>query len=455
MVRMDTIQYNLPQNRIPHAWYNILPDLPKPLAPTLHPGTMQPIGPDDLAPLFPMALIMQEVSQEREIEIPDPVRQVYAQWRPSPLYRARRLEKALDTPAKIYYKYEGVSPAGSHKLNTAVAQAYYNKIEGTKRLSTETGAGQWGSALAMACAFFGLECKVYMVRVSYDQKPYRRALMEAFGASVTASPSMETASGRAILAEHPNTNGSLGIAISEAVEVAAKDPETKYALGSVLNHVLLHQTVIGLETIEQMALADDEPDLIVGCTGGGSNFAGLVMPYLGRKIKGQCHARVVAVEPAACPSLTKGHFAYDFGDTGHLTPLVKMHTLGSTFIPPGIHAGGLRYHGMAPLVSHVKDLGLIEATSVQQLDAFAAGIQFARAEGIIPAPEANHAIAAAIGEALVAKEEGRERTILFILSGHGHFDMQSYIDYQAGKLENYEYPAEEIAMALAGLPSVG
>ena len=455
MVRMDTIQYNLPQNRIPHAWYNILPDLPKPLAPTLHPGTMQPIGPDDLAPLFPMALIMQEVSQEREIEIPDPVRQVYAQWRPSPLYRARRLEKALDTPAKIYYKYEGVSPAGSHKLNTAGAQAYYNKIEGTKRLSTETGAGQWGSALAMACAFFGLECKVYMVRVSYDQKPYRRALMEAFGASVTASPSMETASGRAILAEHPNTNGSLGIAISEAVEVAAKDPETKYALGSVLNHVLLHQTVIGLETIEQMALADDEPDLIVGCTGGGSNFAGLVMPYLGRKIKGQCHARVVAVEPAACPSLTKGHFAYDFGDTGHLTPLVKMHTLGSTFIPPGIHAGGLRYHGMAPLVSHVKDLGLIEATSVQQLDAFAAGIQFARAEGIIPAPEANHAIAAAIGEALVAKEEGRERTILFILSGHGHFDMQSYIDYQAGKLENYEYPAEEIAMALAGLPAVG
>jgi tryptophan synthase beta chain len=455
MVRMDTIQYNLPQNRIPHAWYNILPDLPKPLAPTLHPGTMRPIGPEDLAPLFPMALIMQEVSQEREIEIPDPVRQVYAQWRPSPLYRARRLEKALDTPAKIYYKYEGVSPAGSHKPNTAVAQAYYNKIEGTKRLSTETGAGQWGSALAMACAFFGLECKVYMVRVSYDQKPYRRALMEAFGASVTASPSMETESGRAILAEHPNTNGSLGIAISEAVEVAAKDPETKYALGSVLNHVLLHQTVIGLETIEQMALADDEPDLIVGCTGGGSNFAGLVMPYLGRKIKGQCHARVVAVEPSACPSLTKGHFAYDFGDTGHLTPLVKMHTLGSTFIPPGIHAGGLRYHGMAPLVSHVKDLGLIEATSVQQLDAFAAGIQFARAEGIIPAPEANHAIAAAIGEALKAKEEGKERTILFNLSGHGHFDMQSYIDYTAGKLENYEYPAEEIAMALAGLPSVG
>jgi len=451
---METIQYNLPQDRIPEAWYNIQADLPKPLAPALHPGTLKPIGPDDLAPLFPMGLIQQEVSQEREIEIPGPVRQVYAQWRPAPLFRARRLEKALDTPAKIYYKYEGVSPSGSHKSNTAVAQAYYNKVEGTKRLSTETGAGQWGSALSMACAFFGLECKVYMVRVSYDQKPYRRALMEAFGASVTASPSTETESGLAILAEHPNTNGSLGIAISEAVEVAAKDPNTKYALGSVLNHVLLHQTVIGLETIEQMALAGDDPDVIIGCAGGGSNFAGLAMPYLGRKLKGQSHARVIAVEPAACPSLTKGQFAYDFGDTGHLTPLVKMHTLGSSFIPPGIHAGGLRYHGMGPLVSHVIDLGLAEATTVQQLDAFAAGIQFARAEGIIPAPEANHAVAEAIREALVAKEEGKERTILFVLSGHGHFDMQSYIDYQAGKLENYDYPAEEIAMALAGLPAV-
>jgi tryptophan synthase beta chain len=451
---METIQYNLPQDRIPEAWYNIQADLPKPLAPALHPGTLKPIGPDDLAPLFPMGLIQQEVSQEREIEIPGPVRQVYAQWRPAPLFRARRLEKALDTPAKIYYKYEGVSPSGSHKSNTAVAQAYYNKVEGTKRLSTETGAGQWGSALSMACAFFGLECKVYMVRVSYDQKPYRRALMEAFGASVTASPSTETESGLAILAEHPKTNGSLGIAISEAVEVAAKDPNTKYALGSVLNHVLLHQTVIGLETIEQMALAGDDPDVIIGCAGGGSNFAGLAMPYLGRKLKGQSHARVIAVEPAACPSLTKGQFAYDFGDTGHLTPLVKMHTLGSSFIPPGIHAGGLRYHGMGPLVSHVIDLGLAEATTVQQLDAFAAGIQFARAEGIIPAPEANHAVAEAIREALVAKEEGKERTILFVLSGHGHFDMQSYIDYQAGKLENYDYPAEEIAMALAGLPAV-
>ncbi|HVJ09502.1 MAG TPA: TrpB-like pyridoxal phosphate-dependent enzyme [Acidisarcina sp.] len=455
MLPMDSIQYNLPQSRIPQAWYNIVADLPKPMAPVLHPGTMKPIGPDDLAPLFPMSLILQEVSTEREIEIPEEVRQLYAQWRPAPLFRARRLEKALDTPARIYYKYEGVSPAGSHKLNSAVAQAYYNKKDGTKRLSTETGAGQWGSSLAMACAFFGLECKVYMVRVSYDQKPYRRALMEVYGASVTASPSMETESGRAILAQNPESTGSLGMAISEAVEVAAKDPNTKYALGSVLNHVLLHQTVIGLESIEQMALAGDEPDVIVGCTGGGSNFAGLVMPYLGRKLKGQGHARVVAVEPAACPSLTKGRFTYDFGDTGHLTPLVKMHTLGSTFVPPGIHAGGLRYHGMAPLVSHVMDLGLIEATSVQQLDAFAAGIQFARAEGIVPAPEANHAIAGAIAEALRAKEEGKERTILFGLSGHGHFDMQSYIDYQAEKLSNYDYPEEEIAMALAGLPSVG
>jgi tryptophan synthase beta chain len=454
MLRMETIQYNLPQSRIPQAWYNIAADLPKPMAPPLHPGTLQPLGPDDLAPLFPMSLILQEVSTEREIEIPGPVRQVYAQWRPSPLFRARRLEKALDTPAHIYYKNEGVSPAGSHKPNTAVPQAYYNKMEGTRRLATETGAGQWGSSLAMACAFFKMECKVYMVRVSYDQKPYRRALMEVFGASVTASPSIETEIGRAILSEHPDSNGSLGIAISEAVEVAAKDPHTKYALGSVLNHVMLHQTVIGLEAIEQMALAGDEPDVILACTGGGSNFSGLVMPFLGRKIKGKGHARIVAVEPAACPSLTKGQFTYDFGDTGHLTPLVKMHTLGSTFMPPGIHAGGLRYHGMAPLVSLVLDVGLIEATAVHQLDAFAAGIQFARAEGIIPAPESNHAIAGAIYEALEAKREGKPRTILFNLSGHGHFDMQSYIDYQAGILQNYEYPAEEIAMALAGLPTV-
>jgi len=452
---MDTIQYSLPQSRIPQAWYNIVADLPEPMSPPLHPGTLKPLGPDDLAPLFPMSLIMQEVSTEREIEIPGEVRQLYAQWRPSPLFRARRLEKALDTPAHIYYKYEGVSPAGSHKLNTAVAQVFYNKKDGTKHLSTETGAGQWGSSLAMACSFFGLDCRVFMVRVSYNQKPYRRALMEAFGASVTASPSIETESGRAILAVHPDSNGSLGIAITEAVEIAAKDPNTKYALGSVLNHVLLHQTVIGLEAIEQMALADDDPDVIIACAGGGSNFAGLAMPYLGRKLKGLSKARVVAVEPAACPSLTKGRFTYDFGDTGHLTPLVKMHTLGSTFMPPGIHAGGLRYHGMGPLVSHVMDLGLAEATTVQQLDAFAAGIQFARSEGIVPAPEANHAVAEAIRQALEAKAEGKQRTILFNLSGHGHFDMQSYIDYQAGKLENYDYPEEEIAMALAGLPSIG
>ena len=451
---MDSIKYTLSEDRLPRYWYNIVPRLPKPLAPVLHPGTLKPIGPDDLAPLFPMSLILQEVSAEPEIEIPDPVRQVYAQWRPTPLFRARRLEKALDTPARIYYKYEGVSPAGSHKPNTAVAQAFYNKQEGTRRLVTETGAGQWGSSLAMAAAFFGLECKVYMVRVSYQQKPYRRALMESFGASVTASPSSETESGKAILATHPHSTGSLGIAISEAVEVAAQDPHSKYSLGSVLNHVLLHQTVIGLETMEQMALAGDEPDVIVGCTGGGSNFAGLVLPYVGRKIEGKSAARIVAVEPTACPSLTKGRFTYDFGDTAHLTPLVKMHTLGSVFVPPGIHAGGLRYHGMAPLVSHLADLDLIEATAIQQLDAFGAGIQFARAEGIIPAPEANHAVAGAIHEALRAKEEGIARTILFNLCGHGHFDMQAYIDYLGGKLENFNYPAEEIAMALAGLPSV-
>ncbi len=453
MLRMETLQYRLPASHIPTTWCNIVADLPSPPAPPLHPGSLRPLGPEDLAPIFPMSLIAQEVSAEREIEIPEEVRQIYAQWRPTPLVRARRLEKVLDTPARIYYKYEGVSPAGSHKLNTAAAQAWYNRQEGVTHLSTETGAGQWGSALAMACAFLGMECRVFMVRVSYDQKPYRRALMETFGARVTASPSNQTDSGRAILAEHPDSKGSLGIAISEAVEVAAKDSKTKYALGSVLNHVLLHQTVIGQEAIEQMALASDEPDVIIGCTGGGSNFAGLVMPYLRRKLRRQCNARVIAVEPAACPSLTRGRFAYDFGDTAHLTPLVKMHTLGSTFIPPGIHAGGLRYHGIAPLVSHVIDLGLAEATTVQQLDAFAAGIQFVRAEGIVPAPEANHAVAVAIQQALEAKAEGKARTILFNLSGHGHFDMQSYIDYQAGKLENYDYPAEEIAMALAGLPA--
>jgi tryptophan synthase beta chain len=452
---MESVQYQLPQSKIPQAWYNVAADLSSPPAPPLHPGTLQPLGPDDLAPIFPMNLIQQEVSREREIEIPAPVRQIYAQWRVTPLFRARRLEQALDTPAKIFYKYEGASPAGSHKLNSAVPQAFFNKEAGTRHLTTETGAGQWGSSLSMACAMFGLDCKVYMVRVSYNQKPYRRALMEAFGASVTASPSNETAAGRAILAAQPDSNGSLGIAISEAVEAAVNDPDTKYTLGSVLNHVLLHQTVIGLEAIEQMAVADAEPDVVIACAGGGSNFGGMAFPWLGRNLSGKSKTRLVAVEPDACPTMTKGKFLYDFGDTAHLTPLVKMHTLGSTFMPPGIHAGGLRYHGMAPLVSHVLDLGLAEAATVQQLDAFAAGIRFARAEGIIPAPESNHAIAHAIKEALDAKAEGKEKTILFNLSGHGHFDMQSYIDYNTGKLENYAYPAEEIAMALAGLPAVG
>jgi tryptophan synthase beta chain len=452
---MDTLKFLLSEDHIPAAWYNIQADLPQPLAPVLHPATLQPVTPDDLLPLFPLDLILQEVSRESWIEIPAEVRQVYRQWRPTPLFRARRLEQALDTPARIYYKYEGVSPAGSHKPNTAVAQVHYNKQAGIRRLITETGAGQWGSALAMACAFFGLECQVYMVRISYDQKPYRRALMETYGAHVTPSPSPETSAGRAILAQNPNSTGSLGIAISEAVEVAAQDPAAHYSLGSVLNHVLLHQTAIGLEAIEQMEMAEDYPDVIVGCTGGGSNFAGIAFPFLGRRLRGDRDVRVLAVEPSACPSLTRGRFAYDFGDTAHLTPLVKMHTLGSIFVPPGIHAGGLRYHGMAPLVSHLLNLGQIEAMAVQQLDAFAAGVQFARAEGILPAPEANHAVVGVIKEALRCKEEGSRRAILFNLCGHGHFDMQAYIDYAAGKLQNFDYPAEEIALALAGLPGPG
>jgi tryptophan synthase beta chain len=452
---MDRIKYVLDEDRLPTAWYNIQADLPEPLPPVLHPGTKQPVGPDDLAPLFPMELIMQEVSQERTIEIPEEVQQIYRQWRPTPLYRARQLEKALDTPARIYYKYEGVSPTGSHKPNTAVAQAYYNKQAGVTRLATETGAGQWGSSLAAAGALFGLEVVVYMVRVSYNQKPYRRALMEAYGARVIASPSEETAAGRAILAEHPDSTGSLGIAIGEAVEVAAKDPDTRYALGSVLNHVLLHQTVIGEEALLQFEMADDYPDVVVGCTGGGSNFSGIAFPLIGKKLRGERDIRVVAVEPSACPTLTKGLYAYDYGDTAHLTPLVKMHTLGSTFVPPGFHAGGLRYHGMAPLVSHVAKLGLVETRAESQLDCFAAGVQFAQAEGIIPAPEANHAVKAAIDEALRCKEEGVSRAVLFNLCGHGHFDMQAYIDYHAGKLQDLQYSEEEMAMALAGLPSVG
>ena len=452
---MEPIKYTLTEKDMPQFWYNIASDLSAPPPPVLHPGTGQPIGPDDLAPLFPTALIMQEVSQERAIAIPEEVQAIYRQWRPTPLVRARRLEHALDTPAKIYYKYEGVSPSGSHKPNTAVAQAYYNKQEGVRRLVTETGAGQWGSALAMACAFFGLRCEVYMVKVSYQQKPYRRALMEAFGARVIASPSEETNAGRAILAEHADSTGSLGIAISEAVEVAAQDPDSKYALGSVLNHVLLHQTVIGQEALKQLEMAGDYPDIIVGCTGGGSNFSGIAFPFIGAKLRGERDVRVIAVEPAACPSLTRGPYAYDFGDTAKMTPLVKMHTLGHDFVPEGIHAGGLRYHGMAPLVSHLLELGLIEARAETQLRCFEAGIQFARAEGIIPAPEATHAVRATIDEALRCKESGEPKVILFNLCGHGHFDMGAYIDYMAGKLRDHEYSREEVAMALAALPSVG
>jgi len=450
----DSVKYLLPEDRIPRAWYNIAADLPQPLPPPLHPGTGQPIGPDDLSPIFPMALIAQEVSAEREIEIPGPVREVYKLWRPAPLFRARRLEQVLDTPARIFYKYEGVSPPGSHKPNTAVAQAFYNREAGIKKLSTETGAGQWGSSLAFAGALFGLEVKVYMVAISYQQKPYRRVLMETYGATCTPSPSNETDAGKAILAQDPKSPGSLGIAISEAVEVAAKNPDTNYSLGSVLNHVLLHQTVIGIEALEQMEMAGFWPDVVIGCTGGGSNFSGLVLPFLGKKLREKKDVRIVAAEPAACPSLTRGKYAYDFGDTGHLTPLVKMHTLGSTFIPPGFHAGGLRYHGMAPLVSHLKELNLIEAVAVKQTPCFEAGVTFARAEGIVPAPEATHAVRAAFDEALKCKQEGKARTILFNLSGHGHFDMQAYADYFAGKLEDRDYDEAKLQAALAALPKV-
>ena len=447
-------KYLLPEDRIPRAWYNLQADLPRPLPPVLHPGTGQPIGPDDLAPLFPMALIQQEVTTEREVEIPEPVRDVYRLWRPAPLFRAHRLEKALGTPAKIFYKYEGVSPAGSHKPNTAVAQAFYNHDAGVRRLTTETGAGQWGTSLAFSAALFDLDVTVFQVRVSFDQKPYRRAVMETYGARCVASPSQETEYGRSVLAQRPDHPGSLGIAISEAVEIAARNDDTKYALGSVLNHVLLHQSVIGLEAMEQMRMADAWPDVIIGCAVGGSNFAGLAFPFIGDALRGGRRSRVVAVEPAACPTLTRGRYAYDFGDTARLTPLTKMHTLGSTFTPPGFHAGGLRYHGMAPLVSHVKELGLIEAVAYQQTECFAAGVQFARTEGIVPAPEANHAIKAAIDEALRCKREGRAETILFGLSGHGHFDMQAYTDHAAGQLTDASYDERELAMALAGLPSV-
>ncbi|CAA7620489.1 TrpB-like pyridoxal phosphate-dependent enzyme [Magnetospirillum sp. UT-4] len=449
----DTVKYLLPEDQLPKAWYNLAADLPAPPPPPLHPGTGQPCGPDDLAPIFPMAVIAQEMTSERWVDIPEPVRQIYRLWRPSPLVRARGLEKALDTPARIYFKYEGVSPAGSHKPNTAVPQAFYNKQEGVKRLSTETGAGQWGSSLAFAGSLFGLEVEVFMVKISYNQKPYRRALMETYGARCVASPSTLTNAGRTILEKDPDSNGSLGIAISEAVEVAATRDDTKYALGSVLNHVCLHQTVIGEEAMAQMAMANDAPDVVIACTGGGSNFAGLAFPYIREKLKGQ-QVRVVAVEPSSCPTLTKGTYAYDFGDTGHLTPLVKMHTLGSTFMPPGSHAGGLRYHGMAPMVSHVKELGLIEARSYAQTECFKAAVAFARAEGIVPAPESSHAVKAAVDEALAAKAEGKARSILFNLSGHGHFDMQAYTDYFGGKLQDLDYGEADLQTALAALPKV-
>jgi tryptophan synthase beta chain len=444
----------LKDSEIPKAWYNIIADMPNPPAPVLHPGTGKPVTPDDLLPLFPMALIEQEVSSQRFIPIPEEVLKIYALWRPSPLYRAKRLEAAIGTRSRIYYKYEGVSPAGSHKPNTSIPQAYYNKMAGRKRIATETGAGQWGSALALGASFFGLEAKVYMVKVSYRQKPYRRMLMETYGAKVVPSPSEDTRSGRQILADAPDSPGSLGIAISEAVEDAATREDTSYALGSVLNHVLLHQTVIGLECQEQMKIAGDYPDVVIACCGGGSNLAGIGFPFLRDKIAGSKNPRVVAVEPASCPTLTKGTYAYDFGDTARLTPLVKMYTLGHDFVPAGIHAGGLRYHGDSPLVSQLHHEGLIEAQAYPQTVVFKSAVAFARAEGILPAPESSHAIHGAIVEATKADEEGREKAILFNLSGHGFFDLSAYDDFLGGRLVDHEHPESEIREALGRLPKV-
>ena len=444
----------LDESELPTRWYNLLADLPVPPPPPLHPGTLQPVGPDDLAPLFPMDLIRQEVSAEQYLDIPGAVLDVYKLWRPSPLYRAYRLEKALQTPARIYYKYEGVSPAGSHKPNTAVPQAYYNAQAGVRRLTTETGAGQWGTALAFACAQFGLDCEVWQVRASYDQKPYRRIMIEVFGGKVYPSPSDRTEAGRAILAADPDSPGSLGIAISEAVEVAAKAEDTKYALGSVLNHVLLHQTIIGEEALIQLAKVDETPDLIVGCTGGGSNFAGLFFPFLREKLAGRISPVIRAVEPSACPSLTRGVYAYDFGDTAGLTPLIKMHTLGHGFIPDPIHAGGLRYHGMSPVISHLYDQGMIEAVAKPQRECFAAGVQFARTEGIVPAPEPTHALAAAIEEALRCRESGEERVILTALCGHGHLDLPAYEAYLSGTMIDRDLDAAALATAVEALPPV-
>jgi tryptophan synthase beta chain len=444
---MTETKITLPESAIPERWYNIQADMPNPPQPVLHPGTGEPVGPDDLAPLFPMDLILQEVSQDAEVPIPDAVRDVYRLWRPTPLYRAHRLEAALGTRSRIFYKYEGTSPAGSHKPNTAIAQAYFVKESGRKRIATETGAGRWGSEVALAAQFFGLECKVYMVKVSYEQKPYRRSMMETWGASVVASPSEDTNSGRAVLEADPASPGSLGIAISEAVEDAAQHDDTAYSLGSVLNHVLMHQTVIGQEALAQMEIAGVFPDLVAGCVGGGSNFAGLAFPFLREKFGGR-DIEVLACEPAACPTLTRGPFAYDFGDTSQLTPLVPMHTLGHDFVPPGIHAGGLRYHGMAPLVSQLVVDGLVHAEAYGQTDVFASAVQFARTEGIIPAPESSHAIHGVVRAAAAADAEGRERTILFNLSGHGHFDLGAYDAYLHGQLEDFELPEDEIARAL-------
>ena len=452
---MTQHKFLLDESRLPKAWYNINADMPVPAAPVLHPGTKEPVTPDFLAVLFPMALIMQQVSPERWIEIPEPVRDVYRLWRPTPLHRAVRLERALDTPAHIYYKYEGVSPVGSHKPNTAVAQAFYNKQEGVKALTTETGAGQWGSALAMACNFFGIDLEVFMVNVSYEQKPYRRIIMENYGATVYASPTDRTQYGRRVRAEDPQSNGSLGIAISEAVETAATSGgRKKYSLGSVLGFVLMHQSVIGLEALEQLALAGEYPDIVIGCAGGGSNFGGFAYPFLHKNLTEGKKTTIVAVEPASCPSLTKGKYTFDYGDTAAMAPIVKMHTLGHTFMPPGIHAGGLRYHGMAPSVSALVASGHIEARAVNQLTTFDAAVQFSRAEGIIPTPESAHAIRVAIDEALRCKREGTRRVIAFNLSGHGHFDMGAYEAYQRGKLEDYEYPAALVAEAMKHLPEV-
>jgi tryptophan synthase beta chain len=448
------MKYLLTEEQIPRYWYNIIPDLPSPPAPVLHPGTLQPVKPDDLAPLFPMALIEQEMSAQREIPIPEEIRAALARWRPSPLFRAHALEKQLGTRAHIYYKYEGVSPAGSHKPNTAVAQAFYNAKAGVRRLATETGAGQWGSSLAFAGQLFGLAVTVYMVKISYEQKPYRRSLMRTWGAEVFASPTDKTNAGRAILSQDPRSNGSLGIAISEAVEDAATHDDTKYALGSVLNHVCLHQTVVGLEAQEQMKLAGEYPDVVIACHGGGSNFAGLAFPFARDKMHGK-QVRLVAAEPTSCPTLTRGVYTYDFGDTGKMTPLMKMHTLGHDFMPPGIHAGGLRYHGASPLVSQLVAAGLAEGVAYGQRACFEAAVLFARAEGILPAPESSHTIKAAIEEARRADAEGRERVILFNLSGHGHFDLAAYDQYLSGQLEDFEYPREAIEASMAKLPKVG